>query len=75
MRVSVLVNEEGVPVARAEKSLGYGLKEKAFESALRYGLQSAIGSSLLKKIVISSAPVTFARTSAEVALTCAIAGV
>jgi hypothetical protein len=44
-------------------------------SALRYGLQSAVRSLLLKKIAISSAPIFFARTSGDVALTCAIAGI
>jgi TonB family protein len=43
VRVSVLVNEEGVPVdPRVEKSLGYGLDEKALEAALRYQFKPAM---------------------------------
>jgi TonB family protein len=43
VRVSVLVNEEGVPVdPRVEKSLGYGLDEKALEAALQYQFRPAM---------------------------------
>jgi len=41
--VSVLVNEEGVPIdPRVEKGLGHGLDEKAMESALEYRFTPAI---------------------------------
>jgi len=41
--VSVLVNEEGVPVdPRVERSLGYGLDEKALEAALQYQFKPAM---------------------------------
>lgn len=41
--VSVLVNEEGVPIdPRVEKSLGYGLDEKALEAALKYQFKPAM---------------------------------
>jgi TonB family protein len=43
VRVSVLVNEEGVPIdPRVEKSLGYGLDEKALEAALKYQFKPAM---------------------------------
>ena len=41
--VSVLVNEDGVPIdPRVEKSLGYGLDEKALEAALQYQFKPAM---------------------------------
>ena len=41
--VSVLVNEDGVPIdPRVEKSLGYGLDEKALEAALQYQFRPAM---------------------------------
>jgi TonB family protein len=41
--VSVLVNEDGVPIdPRVEKSLGYGLDEKALEAALKSQFKPAM---------------------------------
>jgi TonB family protein len=53
--VSVLVNEDGVPIdPRIEKPLGYGLDEKALEAALQYQFRPAMrdGQPVAQRIMI-----------------------
>ena len=55
VKVSILVNEEGLPIdPRVEKSLGYGLDEKDLEAALHYQFKPAMrdGQPVAVRIVI-----------------------